>query len=203
MTARRRVNRGLELDQGWIKRRFTDLDRQLRELRAAKSGEAMTVGTGGITVKNGGDIRYVDENGNTTFTASQPIQVAANTNLIDVINFNNDGDWHQYALTNLDIPAGFNRALVEVIATVQCTGDGTGTGIRVYAAIGGTYEGDRVSQGTGDGSPRRMSCTSSVKVVASLGGADTLTVSAWVLQSGVAVVDTGQLQVCASAVFLR
>ena len=52
--------RGLDSEPGWINRKFRDIERQLRELRAAKSLAASTIGEGGLTVKSGGGITITD-----------------------------------------------------------------------------------------------------------------------------------------------
>ncbi len=50
-------------DVGWIKRKFASIDKQLRELSAAKKLQASTIGKGGLTVKDGGQIKTLYPNG--------------------------------------------------------------------------------------------------------------------------------------------
>lgn len=51
--------------QGWIKREFKEIRRQMREDRAARKLQAATIGKGGITVKDGGAIKTEYTNGTT------------------------------------------------------------------------------------------------------------------------------------------
>lgn len=53
--------RGLDTDEGWIARRFADLERRFREFAAARSLESSTIGKGGIRVDSGGSIRVVGD----------------------------------------------------------------------------------------------------------------------------------------------
>lgn len=46
----------------WVVRKIRDLEAQIEELRAARSGEAMSVGSGGITINDDGFLRMVDDN---------------------------------------------------------------------------------------------------------------------------------------------
>lgn len=59
--------RGVDDDYGWINRRFADLERQLRELRAVRSLEGSSIGRGGLTVMGSGGIKLVDDDGNVMF----------------------------------------------------------------------------------------------------------------------------------------
>jgi len=47
----------------WVPRKIKDVESAIEELRAARSGEAMTVGAGGITIRDDGFFRMVDDNG--------------------------------------------------------------------------------------------------------------------------------------------
>jgi hypothetical protein len=53
-----------QLDPGAINRRLADLERQVKELRAAKRLEAATIGAGGLTIAAQGGLRVVDGFGN-------------------------------------------------------------------------------------------------------------------------------------------
>lgn len=53
----------------WITAKFLEYDRQLRELAAARTLEAATVGAGGVTIKNGGTLRVLHEDGVTELLA--------------------------------------------------------------------------------------------------------------------------------------
>lgn len=44
---------GMPADDGWVSRRFDDMQRQLNELRAARTLEAATIGRGGLTIDGG------------------------------------------------------------------------------------------------------------------------------------------------------
>lgn len=48
--------RRTDSDIGWLNRKFSAIERELRELRAAKKANATTIGSGGLTVTEGGDI---------------------------------------------------------------------------------------------------------------------------------------------------
>ncbi|MBS2962591.1 hypothetical protein KGA66_06000 [Actinocrinis puniceicyclus] len=67
------------LDPGGLNRRLADLERQVRELRAAKRLEAATVGDGGLNVAAEGSLNVIDEYGNYLMTlgkVTEPISGA-------------------------------------------------------------------------------------------------------------------------------
>lgn len=47
----------------WVVRELATLRAEIEELRAARSGEATTIGHGGVTIVNDGYLRMVDDNG--------------------------------------------------------------------------------------------------------------------------------------------
>ncbi|HET6816894.1 MAG TPA: hypothetical protein VFH66_06670 [Mycobacteriales bacterium] len=63
----RRKFRGADDDLGWINREITDLKRQIRELRSAKTLQAAEIGKGGLTVKGTGGIKMVAPDGTVIF----------------------------------------------------------------------------------------------------------------------------------------
>lgn len=50
-------------DSAWLLRRLADIERDLTELRAAKSAQATTIGTGGITVTGSGAVEVYSADG--------------------------------------------------------------------------------------------------------------------------------------------
>lgn len=55
--------------QDWMVRKIRDLEAQIEELRSARSGEAMAISSGGLTVKDGGAVRVRLNNGTYIFYA--------------------------------------------------------------------------------------------------------------------------------------
>ena len=58
-----RLGMGMPPDDSWVGRRLDDLQRQLNELRAARTLEAATIGKGGLTIA-GGSLVVEDASGN-------------------------------------------------------------------------------------------------------------------------------------------
>lgn len=55
--------RGVDSDEGWIRRRFEKIERAQREDRAAKRLQASAISAGGVTVKDGGSVSSTYPNG--------------------------------------------------------------------------------------------------------------------------------------------
>jgi hypothetical protein len=53
-----------QLDSGGVNRRLAQLEREVRELRAAKRAEATTIGSGGLYVTASGGVYVTDDSGN-------------------------------------------------------------------------------------------------------------------------------------------
>lgn len=104
-------------DVGWIKRRFTDIDRKLEQLAAARRLEAATIGAGGLTVK-GGDIFLKDENGVILWQASKD-PTTFSSDWAEDNDMSVPTSWTDvYSPKTIAIPTGYWYSLVQINAMV-------------------------------------------------------------------------------------
>lgn len=122
--------------EDWLTRRIVDLERQVRELQAGRRLEAATIGAGGLTVKDGGQIVLLDETGHVLIelgkvffgTLPKPGLVA----------FRAGGG--PAALSMYDgVPAFWDRSGHIVMSTDEATGQGIATPWMVKGNFGMSF----------------------------------------------------------------
>lgn len=60
-------NRGIETDEGWVNRKFRELERMIEEMRHERRTAATTIGNGGSLEVDGGDVIMRDTDGSIMF----------------------------------------------------------------------------------------------------------------------------------------
>lgn len=156
---------GMPADDGWIARRFEDLQRQLNELRAARTLEAATIGRGGLTIDGGtltitgngiaesGDYQAgvsgwaLEPNGNAEFNnLTLRGGIIGNDALANPImfgsadqsvsNLNMPSATSVLTTANIAVPAGFTTAAILVSVQVGLSATSTASsGVQAVASV--------------------------------------------------------------------
>lgn len=108
--------RGIDTDLGWINRRFTKVEREIEGLRSERRGAATTIGSGGLTIESGGDLRILDASGMVVFSALDgPIRTVSAQNDLNSVNFTTS--FADYCVTNITVPQGYTQAIVQLFTS--------------------------------------------------------------------------------------
>lgn len=142
-----RLGMGMPPDESWIPKKFEDLQRQINELRAARTLEAASIGAGGLTSANfdgtldppaAGTAGFglAGKTGNAIFNnivlRGGIIGDDALTNPVSPFQFTNavsatlTTTQTNFVTATITVPAGFTSASILALGTVEATNPGTG-----------------------------------------------------------------------------
>lgn len=192
--------RRLDADEGWINRKFADLQRQLNELRAAKRLQAATIGKGGLTVKDGGNITILDGAGVEVWSALDgPIKSFSHAQSLDSPGLTSS--WAEYLTYTVPIPSGFTSCMISLFTSTGATAAVGGTinvGTRPVAN-GGALAGPGLATGSATSSP--VSVTSAWTWSGPVGTSLTIGVQAFL--QGAITAGTDNVHLSGTVLFLR
>lgn len=133
---------------------IADLRRRLDALEKSNPFENATIGAGGITVTDSGNITILDGSGHVVWDAlSGPLKIANVQIDDDSLTLPVDGTWHTYLVTNIPIPDGYTKAQVMVFASAGRTLSGATSGNVGAAALSIAQNGPFISNGVNNGGP--------------------------------------------------
>ncbi len=183
------------------------LIRDVAELKArvaqltssSRQSEAMTIGRGGLTVKQPGDITIVDPDGNQIWSANDgPLKVRT-FHLVDESAGLPAVGWSAPKCSyNIPVPAGFTQAVVQISVNVGASFAGAGNiGVQPFV---GSEAGEAISNGVPDSAPCSVPSTLTTLVTGLSGGSVNVYLQGY---ADGTVVGNSNAHLSGSAIFLR
>lgn len=177
--------------EDWLVRRLVDLERQVRELQAGRRLEAATIGAGGLTVKDGGQVVVQDTDGKRLIWLGK-VPFSGGVTKPGMAAFRRTVEGGGVAMSLFDgVFAVWDRAAGQVIATDEASGQGLARPYLPVAHFGISFNADTVAQIPGTTS----SSFASVLECRTPATHPKLRVSAYVSASDGATTGEGQLTV--------
>lgn len=132
--------------EDWLVRRIVDLERQVRELQAGRRLEAASIGAGGLTVKNGGQIVVQDPADGKGIIQLGRVLFADGSTKPGMVVFRTNADGGRVALSLFDgVPAIWDRSS-QVVATDEASGQGLARPYLPAAHFGISFNAELFSQ---------------------------------------------------------
>lgn len=166
--------------EDWLVRRVVDLERQVRELQAGRRLEAATIGAGGLTVKDGGQVVIEDTDGKRILYLGK-VPFPGGSTKPGLVAFRTNADGGDVAMSLFDgIWAAWDRQGNIVMSTDEVSQQGIATpylpmahfGISFNGELFGQIPGTTSSSFTGILETRTPATHPRLKVQALVGGTD-------------------------------